>query len=156
MRTTQSEMQRLIDVLAGRWTCRASYEPNPEMPEGGSSVGWEQCRVGPGGSSILFDTRARGAGGDFAGAGVITWDSADNCYALQWLSTSSPEPGHFTGRWSNGNVVFDGREFIGASSFASRHSITEISADSFVYTVDLGSAPGELRRAMTIRYAREE
>jgi hypothetical protein len=150
-----SEMDRLIDVLEGRWNCRVTYEPNPLMPSGGIALGWEECRVGPGRYSILFDTRADSQMGRFEGAGVITWNSADDAYGLQWMTSDSPEPGVFSGCWVDGNVVFDGHEYLGSQRFQSRHSITDIAADGFVYTVDRGSAADHLQRAATIEYTRD-
>jgi hypothetical protein len=149
------QMERLIEVLDGRWKCQVTYEPNPQMPDGGASVGWEECRVGPGRSSILFNNRAQGESGTFEGAGFITWNAADDLYNLHWLSTSSPEPGFFTGRWDRGDVVFDGHEYIADQRFASRHSITKISAEAFVYTIEMGSAPDDLKRTATIQYSRD-
>jgi len=150
-----SEMDRLIDVLEGRWKCRITYEPNPQMPTGGSALGWEECRVGPGRYSILFDTGAESKMGTFEGAGLITWKTTDDAYSLHWLSSDSPEPGVFTGRWLGGDVVFDGREYVGGQGFQSRHSITDIAANGFVYTVDRGPAPEHLARAATIEYTRD-
>lgn len=150
------QMERLIEVLEGHWKCQVTYEPNPRMPNGATGVGWEKSRVGPGRSSILFDTRADGEAGAFEGAGFITWNSANGSYDLHWLSSASPEPGFFTGRWDGGNVVFDGHEHVGGQRFASRHSILNISPDAFVYAVDIGSTPNSLKRAMTIEYARFE
>ncbi|MCT7658289.1 hypothetical protein [Mycobacterium deserti] len=131
-----------------------TYEPNPHSPDGGTSDGWEECRVGPGRSSVVFDTQAQGHLGTFEGHGVITWNATDDVYDLYWLSSSSPEPGVFTGRWDGGKVVFDGYEYIAGQRMASRHSITEISADAFVYTIDLGSAPADLTLSVTIDYMR--
>ena len=91
----------------------------------------------------------------FEGAGFIAWNAANSSYNLYWLSSSSPEPGFFTGRWEGGNAVFDGHEYVAEQRFASRHSITEISAEAFVYTVDMGSAPDNLNRAATIQYSRD-
>ena len=61
------QMERLIEVLAGRWKCDVTYEPSKQMPDGGTSVGWEECRVGPGRSSLLFETRTYGESGTFTG-----------------------------------------------------------------------------------------
>ncbi|WP_102143624.1 DUF1579 family protein [Mycobacterium hubeiense] len=155
MAVVLSEMDRLIDVLEGRWQCRVTYEPNPQLPAGGTSVGWEQCRVGPGRWSVLFDTRAHGDSGEFEGAGFIIWSAAEAAYHLHWLSSSSPEPGFFTGHWDDGNVVFDGHEYIAGQRLASRHSITDISAQALVYTVDMGPTSEDLRRAATIQYTRD-
>jgi hypothetical protein len=149
------QMERLIEVLEGRWKCDVTYEPNPQMPNGATSVGWEEARVGPGRSSILFDTRADGEAGAFEGAGFITWNSVNSSYDLHWLSSASPEPGLFTGRWDGGNVVFDGHERVGGQRFVSRHSIINIRAEAFEYTVDMGSTADNLTRAITIQYARE-
>lgn len=42
-----------------------SHLPNPQIPNGTTSFGWEEFRVGPGGASILFDTQAHGELGAF-------------------------------------------------------------------------------------------
>jgi len=129
--------------------------PNRQMPEGGTSVGWEESRAGPGRLSIIISTQSHGESGTFEGAGFITWNAAHSSYNLHWLTSSSPEPGFFTGRWSGGNVVVDGYEYIVDQRFASRHSITDVSAEAFAYTIDMGSAPDTLKRAVTIRYTRD-
>lgn len=67
------------------------------------------------------------------------------------------------GRWSiffdtraRGEAgIFGGYEFVAGRRFTSRHSITDISAETFVHTIDIGSAPGNLRREAVIRYTRE-
>lgn len=52
-------------------------------------------------------------------------------------------------------MVFDGYEYVANQRFASRHSITDVSAEEFAYTIDMGSAPDTLKRAVTIRYTRD-
>ena len=145
-------MRRLIEVLEGHWTCHVIHAPNKQIPDGATSSGWEDCRAGPGRTSILFDTRAHGALGTFEGAGFITGE--DDAYDLYSLTSASAQPGVFTGRWHGGNVIFDGHECIADRRFASRHSISDIGADAFVYTIEMGSAPEDLTRTATIRYAR--
>jgi hypothetical protein len=147
-------MKRLIALLEGRWNCRVTHEPNPQMPHGATSLGWEESRVGPGGSSILFDTRAVGEFGTFEGAGFITRNAVNGAYDLYSLTSSSPEPGVFTGRWSDANVVFEGYEYVAGQRFASRHSITDIRAEEFVYSIEMGSTAGDWIRTATIKYMR--
>lgn len=151
---TLPEMERLIDVLEGRWTTQTTYEPDQRMPDVTSAAGWEECRAGPGRASILIETESRGVRGTFERAGFITWNPKNSSYSLHWLSTSSPVPGVFTGRWSGDDVVFDGYESVAEERFVSRHSITDIRADGFVYTIDMGPAPEQLQRRATIRYTR--
>jgi hypothetical protein len=146
-------MRRMIEVLQGHWTCHVTHAPSPQMPGGATSFGWEDCRVGPGGASILFDTLAHGEFGTFEGAGVITGNAEDDAYELYSLTSLSTEPGLFTGCWRGGDVVFDGYEYVAGQRLASRHSITDIGANSFVYTIEMGSAPDDLRRTATIRYS---
>jgi hypothetical protein len=105
-------------------------------------------RVGP------LRHRAQSERGSFEGAGFITWNAASSAYDLYSLTSTSQEPGVFTGRWDNGNVIFDGYEYFAGQRFASRHSITDISANTLVYSVDMGCAPDKLKRAMTIQYER--
>jgi hypothetical protein len=83
--TAQSEIEQLIDVLEGRWKTHVFYEPNPQMPDGGTSVGWEESHAGPGRASVIIETESHGASGSFEGAGFVTWDVAHSRYNLHWL-----------------------------------------------------------------------
>jgi hypothetical protein len=148
------EMARLLELIGGRWTTRVTTEPSPRLPEGGTSEGWEESRAGPGRASLILETASEGPSGGFAGAGFITWDSKAGNYELYWLSSASPEPGRFCGRWHGEDLVFDGYEYIAGRRFASRHSITELTPTAFTYFIDLGADPQSLRRATTIHYTR--
>lgn len=76
------EMQRLLALLEGNWRTQTRYEPNPQIPQGGRGEGAETSRRGPGGHSVLFETRSTGPSGSFEGAGVTTWDAETRVYRL--------------------------------------------------------------------------
>lgn len=149
-----TEMERLLELLEGRWKTRVEHEPNPRIPDGETSEGWEESRAGPGRASLILETASQGPSGGFAGAGFITWDAAEGSYELCWLSSASPEPGRFRGQWRGPDLVFDGYEYVAGKRLASRHGITEVTPDAFTYFIDLGADEHSLRRATTIYYTR--
>jgi hypothetical protein len=151
---SQAEMEKLIGVVEGRWTTYVTIAPGPTLPDGGTSKGEEESRVGPGRASIILETRADGDDGPFEGAGFIVWHQADRCYDLHWLTTLSPEPGLLRGSWEGEAATFEGFEYVAGQRLASCHRIFDIEPDSFGYTIDLGPTAETLQRAMTIRYER--
>jgi hypothetical protein len=151
---TVPEIERLLELIGGRWRTRVVNEPSPRLPEGGRSEGWEESRAGPGRASLILETASSGPSGGFEGAGFITWNPVAGSYELYWLSSASPEPGRFRGRWQGMDLVFDGYEYIAGQRLVSRHSITGLTPSAFVYFIDLGVNAQSLRRATTIHYTR--
>jgi hypothetical protein len=151
---TVPEIERLLELIGGRWRTRVVNEPSPRLPEGGEGEGWEESRAGPGRASLILATASEGPSGGFEGAGFITWNRLERCYELYWLSSASPEPGRFRGKWHGMDLVFDGYEYIAGQRLVSRHSITELTADAFTYFIDLGVDAQSMRRAATIHYIR--
>lgn len=153
------EIQKVIDLLDGRWNLEITYEKNDYNPEGGTATGSETSRPGPGGFSLIFQTDSGDEGKaseEFAALGIIEWSPAENVYSLHWLNSLSPTSAFFKGSWEGDNLVFNGRESLMGPELASRHSLTEIQSDNFVYTIDMGPSPDKLQRVITIKYTKAE
>lgn len=148
------EMTRLIELLDGHWDTSITYAPSERAPEGGTGEGQETSRPGPGGLSLLIETSSNGPSGPYEAGGIIEWSPSEQVYKLHWMTSMSQVGSHFEGRWVGEDLVFDGTEAIMGETFASRHSITDIRSDAFLYTIDLGPTPEQLRRAITIEYSR--
>jgi hypothetical protein len=151
-----AEMERLIDLLEGRWSTTATHEPSEAMPQGGVGEGEETSHAGPGRFSVIFEDVSEGPSGRFEGAGVITWAPDQGGFRLRWLTNADPAPGEFVGQWRDGAVVFEGEETVMGARLASRHTITDIKPDRLRYLVEMGPTQAELRRTLTLDYVRQD
>jgi hypothetical protein len=159
--TPTAEMQRLAALLAGTWDLAVTYAPGPLAPEGGTGTGQETSRRGPGGLSLFVETTAGGPAGQYEAGGIIEWSATQQVYKLHWVSSLSHVGSYFDGAWVEGDLVFTGTENLMGQAFASRHAITNIRTDAFLYTIDIGATHDQLERTIAIEFtkrpqAREE
>jgi hypothetical protein len=152
--TPTPEMQRLAALLAGTWDTTLTYAPGPLAPEGGTGTGQETSRPGPGGLSLFIETTAGGPAGQYEAGGIIEWSPTEHVYKLHWVSSLSHVGSYFDGTWLGEDLVFDGTENLMGQAFASRHTITDIRTDAFLYTVDIGATHDQLQRTITIEYTK--
>jgi hypothetical protein len=150
--TPTPEMQRLAALLAGTWHTTLTYAPGPLAPEGGTGTGQETSRPGPGGHSLFIETSAGGPAGQYEAGGIIEWSTTQHVYKLHWVSNLSHVGSYFDGTWVDEDLVFNGTENLMGQAFASRHSITNIRTDAFLYTIDIGATHDQLERTITIEY----
>jgi hypothetical protein len=148
------EMQRLAALLTGTWDTTLTYAPGPLAPEGGTGTGQETSRPGPGGLSLLIETTAGGPAGLYEAGGIIEWSATQHLYKLHWVSSLSHVGSYFDGTWVDEDLVFNGTENLMGQAFASRHTITDIRTDAFLYTIDVGATHEQLERTITIEYAK--
>jgi hypothetical protein len=148
------EMQRLAALLAGTWDMTLTYAPGPLAPDGGRGTGQETGRPGPGGLSLFIETTAGGPAGRYEAGGIIEWSATEHVYKLHWVSSLSHVGSYFDGTWVGEDLVFNGTENLMGQAFASRHAITKIRADAFLYTVDIGAKHDQLKRTITIEYTK--
>jgi hypothetical protein len=148
------EMRRLLVLLVGTWDTALTYAPGPLAPEGGTGTGEETMRPGPGGLSLFIETTAGGPAGTYEAGGIIEWSPTERVYKLHWVSSVSDVGSYFDGTWVVEDLVFDGTENLMGQAFASRHSITNIRTDAFLYTVDIGPTHDQLERTITIEFTR--
>jgi Protein of unknown function (DUF1579) len=152
--TPTPEMQRLAALLAGTWDMTLTYAPGPLAPEGGTGTGQETSRPGPGGLSLLIETAAGGPAGQYEAGGIIEWSATQHVYKLHWVSSLSHVGSYFDGTWVEEDLVFTGTENLMGQAFASRHTITNIRTDAFLYTIDIGATHDQLERTITIEYTK--
>lgn len=148
------EMERLVELLAGRWDLAITFAPGPMAPEGGIGEGQETSRPGPGGLSLLIETSSRGPAGPYDAGGIIEWSPSEHVYKLHWVNSLSHVGSYFDGTWVGDDLVFSGTEHIMGQAFASRHSLNNIRPDAFLYTIDIGPTHDQLERTVTIDYTK--
>ena len=80
--TPAHEMQRLTNMLAGRWSIGQVFEPRSGAPKGAVGQGTEVWRSGPGALSLVEELQTRVGDREFSGLGVIWWDTQAQGYRV--------------------------------------------------------------------------
>jgi len=147
------EMERLA-MLHGRWSVEEKHEPSEMLPQGGTGKGQESVRPGPGRLSLIAEYSSQGPMGEFSGIGLLTWDPAERVYRMHWTDNTGMGVSVMTGKWEGKDLVFTGSDMMAGKKVYSRHAFTELTPTAFTYTIDVGPAPNQLKRSMTIRYSK--
>lgn len=148
------EMERLTKMLQGRWTTEEKHEPSEMMPQGGSGKGQESVRPGPGKLSLISEYTSQGPMGEFSGIGIITWDPVERLYHIHWTDNTSSGVSIMNGKWVGQDLVFTGSDMMMGKKVYSRHAFSEMTSEAFTYTIDTGTTPNQLKRAVTIKYTK--
>ncbi len=150
------EMQKITRMFAGRWQTETKMAPSEFAPQGGTSKGMSIIRRGPGRLSLVEDMRSTGAIGRFVGHGIIWWDSKQGAYKGFFCDNWSPNGCEMTGTgtWDGDKLVFTGETEAMGQKMSYRETYSDISADSFTFTMDSATGGGELKPMMTIKYLR--
>jgi hypothetical protein len=154
------EMEKLKKTFLGTWRTTEKHEPSMWMPKGGTGKGTATYKLGPGGLSLIEDYRSSSSmGGKFMGHGVIWWDDKEKGYKSIWCDNMSPggcEVSRGVGRWEGNAIMFDNETEMGEQKMkmTMKEVITDITPKGFTFTMDMGPTGGEIKRVMTIKYAR--
>jgi hypothetical protein len=147
-------MERLLKQLVGRWVTEEKHEPSAMLPNGGTGKGQEGIRPGPGKLSLIGEYTSQGPMGEFTGIGIIQWSPGERIYRLHWFDNTAPSTTVMTGKWQGDDLFFTGTDTMNGKTVHARHAFTELKPDSFTYTIDVGPAANQLKRAVTIKYTR--
>ncbi len=151
------EMQKLSKMVVGTWNTAEKHEPSPWAPKGATGKGTAVFKNGPGGLSVVQDYKSSSAMGSFAGHGVLWWDAKAGGYKGVWCDSMTPvgcEPGKGAAKWDGNNLVgTDETEMMG-QTIAMKQTWSDITPNSFTFTIDGGPPGGEMKRMMTIKYTR--
>ena len=79
------------NLMLGSWSTQVKYEPAAAMPNGGTGAGTEIWRPGPGGLSVIEESREKNAKGDYEGLGVAWWDNKAQGQRFVWCDSSNPD-----------------------------------------------------------------
>jgi len=151
------EMQKLSKMVVGTWSTAEKHEPSPWAPKGATAKGTAVFKNGPGGLSVVQDYKSSSAMGSFVGHGVLWWDAKAGGYKGVWCDSMTPvgcEPGKGAAKWDGNNLVgTDETEMMG-QTMAMKQTWSDITPNSFTFTIDGGPPGGEMKRMMTIKYTR--
>lgn len=155
----QSEqMKKMTDTFVGMWKTAATVEKGPMFTRSGTAEGRSDFRSGPGGNSLIERARSHGVMGLFAGMGVFWWDPVAASYKAMWCDSLAPEGCDVLGNgmWDANGLVFTAQATVGQNTIHLKATYSNIAADSFTYTLQMGTDDAPLTTMMTVRYQREQ
>jgi hypothetical protein len=152
------EMKKVTDTFAGQWKTMATIEKSSFFPYAGTSTGRSDFRSGPAGNSLIERTRSHGVMGEFAGTGTIWWDAKAAAYRGIWCDSISHDgcDPMGTGQWAGNSLVFTSQMDMGQSKIQVKDTYSDITADSFTFTMETGMDGAPMTTLMTIQYQRAE
>jgi hypothetical protein len=153
------EMEKLRRLYMGMgfstaWQVEETYVQSAMMPNGGTGRGTDMVRLGPGGLSVINDYRSQGAGGNFSGHGVISWNPEKGQFEGIWVDNTRPGASMPTGKWDGENLVLTSMQDVMGQKMLLRETYKDITPESFTVVFDLGPVKGELKPFMTFKYSR--
>lgn len=149
------QMQRLTRMFTGMWSTTETHEPSPWTPSGSTGQGREIIRSGPGGLHLLASYRSRNSMGMYEGHGVMSWDPKLNAYKSYWFDVMTPGGAVETCVFEGEALVCKGEmEVPGAGTMQSMGRFTDLTANSFTFTMFMAPKGAEMKKVMTIHYKR--
>jgi len=150
------EMTKMIKMMAGSWTVTEKHDPNPMMPNGGTSKGTAVLTPGPGGMSLTEKYHSIGAMGSFTGYGTFWWDSKTQVYRGVWCDNMSPSGCDDSGstKWEGDKLVGTMEGEMNGQKTMTRFTYSDFTPDSFVMTMEMGPDASKMQKAMTITYTK--
>jgi len=150
------EMQRLTNMLAGRWSIRQAFEPR-DGRNSDLGQGTEIWRPGPGARSLIEEFQTKVGEREISGVGLIWWDIQAQGYRVIWCGSANPRGCVVMSKlahWEGDQFVIgdeferDGRKVI------YREVFSEFTRDSFTQIICEGEAGAELKRILPIHAAK--
>ena len=151
------EMQKLVNMMAGRWQVTMTMEPNEQSPKPLTVRATSNIRSGPGGLAVIEDARARQSPlGPFAGHGVIWFDPQQKLYHGLWCDNWTPMgcDNAGSGNWQGDNLVMTSDNEMWGKKLKMRHTYTDITPDSYTYKIEAGPDENSMKLFLTIKYVK--
>ena len=104
-----AEMEPLKFYI-GDWSYAEEYPKSTLFPSGGHNTGYWTAQIGPRGLSIVHTFASHGAGDNYEGLEIMTWDPKEKLYRDHSLWFDSPDQWSYTGHFE-GNVLVYRAEF---------------------------------------------
>ncbi len=158
-----SDLASLIKALSGRWALQVKFEPNPEMPKGGTSTGEETWHPAIGGLTLLEEERMSTPAGDIALLGIIWWDAKAKSLRGMECNNQLPYTCDLKGALNDITMSWDGKQ-LAIKEWETHdnkktlwHEVwSDITPTSFTQTGDVEEPGGATTRFFTMHARRME
>lgn len=152
------QMKKMVETFAGMWKTTATVEKSEFFsPVAGTAVGRSDFRSGPAGNSLIERARSHGVMGAFAGMGVFWWDTQASVYRGLWCDNLAPDgcDALGTGHWDGNTLTFTSDMDMGQTKMHMKETYSDITTDSFTFTMESAVGDAPMAKMMIIKYERE-
>ena len=148
------EIVRAEKSLGGTWKLTGKILDEQWAPGGATGTGTETVRKGPGGFSIISDSRMNWTKlGPMQGHGVLSWDDQKKAFMGLWCDNWAPKCESMgEGKWEGANLVFTGDMDMGPAKVPTRMTYSNITANSYDWKMESGDGKGNWKPEMTLKY----
>jgi len=155
------QVESLIKTFAGTWSTDETYDPLFLTPSGGTGHGQTIFRAGPGGFTLEEEYRTQTPAGPLFGFGLMWYDSTTNDLQHIWCINIYPDGCEMFPPPPQAGPVWDGKKLVlhvessqGGRRMIFHEEISDITANSYTQTADIGEPGQPLRRWFTIHATR--
>lgn len=151
-----ADIKKYARTFVGKWSVSGKILDEQWAPGGAEGKGFEVIRRGPGGFSVINDSRLDfGKMGPFAGHGVIFYDAAKKGYTGIWCDTWAPTcDSQGLGTWDGDKLVFVGEMQAGPQKLPMRQTYSNISRAGYDWLLEAGDGKGGWKPEMSLKYER--
>lgn len=159
MPKSSPELIRAQKALVGTWKVTGKILDEQWAPGGATGSGTETVRKGPGGFSIISDSKMTwGKMGPMQGHGVLSWDDPKKAFTGLWCDNWAArcEP-MGEGKWEGNNLVFNSEMDMGnGQKVPTRMTYTNITPNGCDWNMEVSDGKGGWKPEMTLRYENEK
>lgn len=152
------ELNKLAKVMVGAWTTAETAPPSEMMPQGGTGSGEALIHRGPAGNSLMQAYHSQSAMGKFAGHGIIWYEPQAKGYKNIWCDSMTPGGCAVfdgIGNWEGDKLVFSGKQDMMGKTEQVKETISDITPNSFTFTIESGPDANSMKNFMTIKYTKK-
>lgn len=147
----------LQNLMLGTWKTEAQYQPTSDTPNGETAFGTEIWRPGPGGFSVIEESREKNAKGDYEGLGVAWWDSKAQGQRFVWCDSNNPDGCYVSkevAKWDGASLKWKEEQENAGKKRVYSEIFRDITPTAFTQVLGEGE-PGEpLKATVTIHAAK--
>jgi ketosteroid isomerase-like protein len=142
------------NLMLGTWRTEAQYERTRDKPNGGTALGTEIWRPGPGGMSVIEDSHEKNEKGAIAGLAVAWWDSKAQGQRFVWCDNGNPDGcwvSKEVAKWDGGSLIWTEEQEHAGKRRVYSEVFRDITPSSFTQVLQEGEPGGALKTTVSIR-----
>jgi imidazolonepropionase-like amidohydrolase/ketosteroid isomerase-like protein len=146
------------NFMLGTWSTKVQYPPSPNAPNGDTGEGTEVWRAGPGGRSVIEESREKNSKGEIEGLGVAWWDKKAQGQRFVWCDNSIPDGCYVSkevAKWNRNDLTWREEQDLDGTNRVYSETFKNITADSFRQVLQEGGPGQPLQNTATISALRK-
>jgi ketosteroid isomerase-like protein len=143
------------NLMLGTWEINVEYPPGSGTDTGKGTEIW---RPGPGGRSVIEESREKNAHGEVEGISIAWWDKKAQGQRFVWCDNSIPDGCYVSkevAKWDGNDLVWREEQALAGTNRVYSETFKNITADSFTQVLQEGDPGQPLQNTATISALRK-